>query len=112
MTQGINRGQAGGGVTCFTPLFTPLNNLEVSARFNLEKKKQIAILKARLEMFSLSVLVSRVVMFCVDTPEIKGMYNGRKGTSFLSSLYHLERMINIIGTIHYLLLSSLAINDN
>jgi hypothetical protein len=45
---------------------------------------------------------------------IKVMYNGKEDMFSLMSLHYLEKMIDIRGMMHYLLLSSLAIiiNEN
>jgi hypothetical protein len=39
------------------------------------------------------------------------MYNGREDMPSLSSPYHLEKALNMICTMHCLLLSSLTINE-
>jgi hypothetical protein len=41
----------------------------------------------------------------------KGMYNDRELMHFLSPPHHLEKALNMIYTMHYLLLSSLTINE-
>jgi hypothetical protein len=42
----------------------------------------------------------------------KVMYNGREDMSYFSSPHHLEKTINIRGTMQYILLSPLTINEN
>jgi hypothetical protein len=56
--------------------------------------------------------ISRYILV-IDTSVLaksKGIYNGREGISSLSPTRHLEKTTNISGTMHYLLLSFLAIN--